>query len=131
MEVSEKYLIFVADKSITKRLKIMIKRIFLMLIVAFACTLSANAQSWLNRLKDRAVNAAENAVTRKVENKVDRETSDAMDNVLDGKKKDKSSKSNDADYEDADVEEGPQDTEAQYEQSDFVPGAVAFFEDNL
>ena len=131
MEVSEKNLIFVADKSITKRLKIMIKRIFLMLIVAFACTLSANAQSWLNRLKDRAVNAAENAVTRKVENKVDRETSDAMDNVLDGKKKDKSSKSNDADYEDADVEEGPQDTEAQYEQSDFVPGAVAFFEDNL
>ena len=102
-----------------------------MLIVAFACTLSANAQSWLNRLKDRAVNAAENAVTRKVENKVDRETSDAMDNVLDGKKKDKSSKSNDADYEDADVEEGPQDTEAQYEQSDFVPGASAFFEDNL
>jgi uncharacterized membrane protein YvbJ len=93
LEVSEKNLIFVADKSITKRLKIMIKRIFLMLIVAFACTLSANAQSWLNRLKDRAVNAAENAVTRKVENKVDRETSDAMDNVLDGKKKDKSSKS--------------------------------------
>ena len=83
----------------------MIKRIFLMLIVAFACTLSANAQSWLNRLKDRAVNAAENAVTRKVENKVDRETSDAMDNVLDGKKKDKSSKSNDADYEDAEVTE--------------------------
>ena len=109
----------------------MMKRFFLMLIVAFSCTLSANAQGWLNRIKDSAARAAENAVTRKVDNKVDRETSDAMDNVLDGKKKDKSSKSNDADYEDADVEEGPQDTEAQYEQSDFVPGASAFFEDNL
>ena len=130
MEVSEKYLIFVADKSITKRLKIMIKRIFLMLIVAFACTLSANAQSWLNRLKDRAVNAAENAVTRKVENKVDRETSDAMDNVLDGKKKDKSSKSNDADYEDeAAVDDYKNDTKNV--KSDFVRGSVVMFEDDL
>ena len=112
----------------------MIKRIFLMLIVAFACTLSANAQSWLNRLKDRAVNAAENAVTRKVENKVDRETSDAMDNVLDGKKKDKSSKSNDADYEDAEVTDQAVDTHnatAQNQKSDFVRGSVVMFEDDL
>ena len=109
----------------------MMKRFFLMLIVAFSCTLSANAQGWLNRIKDSAARAAENAVTRKVDNKVDRETSDAMDNVLDGKKKSKSSKSNDADYEDEEIEEGPQDTEAVYEQSDFVPGTAVFFEDNL
>ena len=105
-----------------------------MLIVAFSCTLSANAQSWLNRIKDSAARAAENAVTRKVDNKVDRETSDAMDTVLDGKKsskKSKSSKSDDADYEDEEIEEGPQDTEAVYEQSDFVPGTAVFFEDNL
>ena len=112
----------------------MMKRFFLMLIVAFSCTLSANAQSWLNRIKDSAARAAENAVTRKVDNKVDRETSDAMDTVLDGKKsskKSKSSKSDDADYEDEEIEEGPQDTEAVYEQSDFVPGTAVFFEDNL
>ena len=41
----------------------------------------------------------------------------------------KKSKGDEADLDEA--EDGPQDTEAQYEQSDFVPGASAFFEDNL
>ena len=108
------------------------KKLFLMLLMVIACAVDANAQGgFLGRLKDRAKNAAENAVTMKAERKVDAEVSDAMDNVLDGKKKDKSSKSNDADYEDEEVEEGPQDTEAVYEQSDFVPGTAVFFEDNL
>ena len=110
------------------------KRLFLMLIVMVAFAVNADAQGFLNRLKDRAVKAAENAVERKVESKVERETDEALDSVLDGKKsskKSKSSKNDDADDEDADIEEGPQDTEAQYEQSDFVPGASAFFEDNL
>ena len=110
------------------------KRLILMLIVMVAFAVNADAQGFLNRLKDRAVKAAENAVERKVESKVERETDEALDSVLDGKKsskKSKSSKNDDADDEDADIEEGPQDTEAQYEQSDFVPGASAFFEDNL
>jgi hypothetical protein len=102
----------------------------LMMIIAFVA--SADAQGFLNRLKDRAKNAAENAVTRKVENKVDRTVDDAMDDALDGKKSDKKSKkSNDAAYEDAEIEEGPQDTEAVYQQTDFVPGTAVFFEDNL
>ena len=112
----------------------MMKRFFLMLIVAFSCTLSANAQGWLNRIKDSAARAAENAVTRKVDNKVDRETSDAMDNVLDGKKKSKSSKSNDADYEDEEVtEQSGDDTPvvAQNQKSDFVRGSVILFEDDF
>jgi len=103
----------------------------MLLIVAFAISENADAQGFLKRLKDRAVDAAKSAVENKVANKVSRETDKAMDDVLDGKKSKNNEESNDADYEDADVEEGPQDTEAQYEQSDFVPGAVAFFEDNL
>ena len=103
-----------------------------MLIVAFSCTLSANAQGWLNRIKDSAARAAENAVTRKVDNKVDRETSDAMDNVLDGKKKSKSSKSNDADYEDEEVTDQQDEPEAQTTtSSDFKRGEVILFQDDF
>ena len=110
----------------------MMKRFFLMLIVAFSCTLSANAQGWLNRIKDSAARAAENAVTRKVDNKVDRETSDAMDNVLDGKKKSKSSKSNDADYEDEEVTDQQDEPEAQTTtSSDFKRGEVILFQDDF
>ena len=106
------------------------KKLVVTLIVMLAFAVNADAQGILGRLKDRAVNAAKNAVERKVEDKVTRETDDAMDDALDGKKsskKSKSSNNNDADDEEDVVE----NVDAQYEQSDFVPGAVAFFEDNL
>ena len=109
----------------------MTKRLILMIIVAFVCTLNVDAQGWLGRLKDRATEAAKRSVEYKVESKVDRTVDDAMDDVLDGKSDKKSKKSNDSDYEDEEVEEGPQDTEAVYEQTDFVPGTSVFFEDNL
>jgi hypothetical protein len=109
----------------------MTKKLILMLIVAFVCTLNVDAQGWLGRLKDRATEAAKRSVEYKVESKVDRTVDDAMDDVLDGKSDKKSKKSNDSDYEDEEVEEGPQDTEAVYEQTDFVPGTSVFFEDNL
>ena len=105
------------------------KRLFLMLMLAIAFSVNADAQGWLNRLKDKAVDAAKNAVERNVERKADKEASDASDAVLNKKKGSKKSKGDEADLDEA--EDGPQDTEAQYEQSDFVPGAVAFFEDNL
>nr|MCR4582287.1 hypothetical protein [Prevotella sp.] len=102
-----------------------VKRFLAMLVMAVVCVVSANAQSWLSRLKDKAVDK----VKQKVEQKVEDKAGEAADEVLNGKKKSKKSQSGDADSED--VEEGPQDTEAQYEQSDFVPGAVAFFEDDF
>ena len=109
------------------------KKLFLMLLMVIACAVDANAQGgFLGRLKDRAKNAAENAVTMKAERKVDAEVSNAMDDVLDGKKSSQSKKSKNNDEENAEeVEEEPQEEEATYVQSDFVPGAVAFFEDNL
>ena len=103
----------------------MMKKLIIMLLVAFACTPSIDAQGFLGRLKDRAVDAAKRSVERKVENKVERETDEAMDGALDGKKKGKAAVG--GDEEEAD----PQEVDAQYEQSDFVPGATAFFEDNL
>lgn len=109
------------------------KKLFLMLLMVIACAVDANAQGgFLGRLKDRAKNAAENAVTMKAERKVDAEVSNAMDDVLDGKKSSKSKKSKNNDEDEAEeAEEEPQEEEATYVQSDFVPGAVAFFEDNL
>ena len=101
-------------------------RIVLMLLMVVAFVATADAQGFLKRLKDRAVNAAENAVSNKVDDKVRRETDKAMDDALDGKE---TSESNDADNED--VEDTPQEVEAEYQQSDFVPGTAVFFEDNL
>ncbi len=101
------------------------RRFLAVLILAVVCVMGANAQGWLNKLKDKAVEK----VKQKVEQKVEDEAGEAADEVLNGEKNSKNSNSDDADIED--VEEGPQNTEAQYEQSDFVPGATAFFEDDF
>ena len=102
-----------------------------MLLMAVAFAVTADAQGFLKRLKDRAVNAAENAVSNKVTNKVTRETDDAIDDAINGTKK---SKSNDADDEEAD-DEAPaakkKTARGEEVKSDFVPGTVVIFEDNL
>ena len=102
------------------------KKLIFMLLVVFAFVANADAQGWLGRLKDKAVDAAKRTGERKVEKEVD----DAM-NGKSSKKGGKSSKSNDSDYDDAEAGDDPQNTEAEYEQSDFVPGNAVFFEDNL
>lgn len=112
----------------------MMKKLLLMLIVAFACAGEADAQGWLKKLGK----VAEDAAKRTVEYNVDRKTTQAVDDAMnpdldrddDSASKSRKSKNTDADYED-EAEEGPQDTEAVYEQSDFVPGTAVFFEDNL
>ena len=45
------------------------KRLFLMLLVAFVCSANADAQGWLGRLKDKAVDAAKRTVENTVEQK--------------------------------------------------------------
>ena len=107
----------------------------LMMVVAFAAT--ADAQGFLKRLKDRALNSAENAISNKVDSKIYDETNDAMDDVLDGKKSKKSKSNDDADEEEAVAEDAApaakQKKSAKGEEvkSDFVPGTVVIFEDNL
>ena len=110
----------------------MMKKLILMLIVAFACAGTADAQGWLKKLGK----VAEDAAKRTVENNVDSKTTEAVDDAMNpdessSEENTSRSKKTDYDWDDEDAEEGPQDTEAQYEQSDFVPGAVAFFEDDL
>ena len=73
------------------------KLTILSLFVALMAT-NADAQGFLKRLKDRAVDAVQRSVESKVENKAARVTNDAMDAVLDGKGK--SDSSNDSDSSD-------------------------------
>ena len=106
----------------------------LMMVVAFAAT--ADAQGFLKRLKDRALNSAENAISNKVDSKIYEETNDAMDDALDGKKSKKSKKSSSDDEEEAVAEdEAPaakkKTAHGEEVKSDFVPGTVVIFEDNL
>lgn len=107
----------------------MMKRLFLMLMLAIAFSVNADAQGWLNRLKDKAVDAAKNAVERNVERKADKEASDASDAVLNKKKGSKKSKGDEADLDEAEDDDTPVD--AKNQKSDFVRGSVILFEDDL
>ena len=66
------------------------KRLLLAMMLLMGICMGADAQGFLNRLKDKALQT----VQGKVENKVDQTVSEGMDAVLDGKssKKDKKSK---------------------------------------
>ena len=108
----------------------MMKKLFFMLIVAFACAGTADAQGWLKKLGK----VAEDAAKRTVESNVDRKTSQAVDDAMNpdaDRKSSKKSSSSDSDASYDEEEVVPQEENATYEQTDFVPGAVAFFEDNL
>jgi outer membrane protein OmpA-like peptidoglycan-associated protein len=101
-----------------------------MLIVAFTCSMNADAQGWLKKLGKVAEDAAKRTVENNVERKTEKAVDDAMNPDADRKSSKKSSSSDgDASYDEEEVE--PQEENATYEQTDFVPGAVAFFEDNL
>jgi outer membrane protein OmpA-like peptidoglycan-associated protein len=107
----------------------MMKRFFLMLMLAIAFSVNADAQGWLNRLKDKAVDAAKNAVERNVENKAVKEADDASDAVLNKKKGSKKSKGDEADLDEAEDDDTPVD--AKNQKSDFVRGSVILFEDDF
>ena len=61
------------------------KKLFLMLIVAIAFSVQADAQGWLGKLKDKAVDAAK----RSVENTVEQKTEESVNDVLKSKTKKK------------------------------------------
>ena len=106
----------------------MMKRFFLMLMLAIAFSVNADAQGWLNRLKDKAVDAAKNAVERNVENKADKEAGDASDAVLNKKKGSKKSKGDEADLDEAEDDDSPTAATS----SDFKRGEVMIlFEDDF
>ena len=96
------------------------------LALLLTMSMDANAQGFLKKLKDKAVEK----VKDKIENKVERETDEVMDDVLDGKKKEKSSKKNRNDADDSSAsasDEQPQATTS----SDFKRGSVILFQDDV
>ncbi|MBO4488006.1 MAG: hypothetical protein J5729_06555 [Bacteroidaceae bacterium] len=104
--------------------------ILLLSALLMVAAVDVSAQSWVKKIKDKAANT----VKDKVEKKIDDAVSKGTDAVLDAKLPKKDGEDNDAKGKadaDEEAEEGPQDTEAVYEQSDFVPGSVVLFEDNL
>jgi len=96
------------------------------LALLLTMSIDANAQGFLKKLKDKAVEK----VKDKIENKVERKTDEVMDDVLDGKKKEKSSKKNRNDADDSSAsasDEQPQATTS----SDFKRGSVILFQDDV
>ena len=92
-----------------------------------------NAQGFLKKLKDKALEKAKD----KIENKVERTVDEEMDAVLDGKKKEKSESNSNAQREASDdapatapVDDTPA-TVAQSQKSDFKRGDIILFEDDF
>ena len=122
-------ILIIKTKQITK-----MKKLIFMLIVAFACAGTADAQGWLKKLGKVAEDAAKRTVERKVEQKTEQAVDDAVEGKMSSKKDKKSKDSDDADYEDAEVtEQSGDDTpvDAKNQKSDFVRGSVVMFEDDL
>ncbi len=103
------------------------KRLIILLVVAFALVMNADAQSWLNRLKDKAKTKIENRIDGTVDNAMDKGMDKAQDEATDAVKgkKDKKSKDNDEEVETAD--ENPQVATS----SDFKRGSVIMFQDDV
>jgi len=116
------------------------KKLIMTFAWLFAVSIGVNAQSWLGGMIDRTVDRAKYKVENKVDNAIDNAMDDAADQVSKkAKKKDKKNKKQDADEEEADVQDEPQSYPAPKQKvakgeqvkSDFVPGTVVIFEDNL
>ena len=108
------------------------KKLILMLIVAFACAGTADAQGWLKKLGK----VAEDAAKRTVENNVDRKTTEAVDDAMnpdDSSSEEQTSRSKKTDYDWDEEGEAADDTpvDAQNQKSDFVRGSVILFEDDF
>ena len=98
-------------------------------VLAFLMGGTASAQGILGRLGERAKQAVENNVGNKIEK--------GVNDLLDGKKKDKDSKDaknnrgNDEVADEADVQIDEADATAQNAKNDFVRGSVILFEDPM
>ncbi|MCM8872413.1 MAG: OmpA family protein [Paludibacteraceae bacterium] len=113
------------------------KHLILTLATAMTVGVAQNASAqWLKSLGDKAAEAAKRTVERNVENKTEKAVDDALNPKFN--KKGKSSNKNNEEYAaEEDVQQPSQPTKkqkvAQGEEmkSDFVPGSVVIFEDNL
>lgn len=99
------------------------KRLILPFTLLFAVCIGINAQGFLKKLKDKAIERVQD----KIENKVERETDDAMDGILDGKTKEQSARPQRETVDDAAGEDSPTTATS----SDFKRGSVILFQDDV
>jgi outer membrane protein OmpA-like peptidoglycan-associated protein len=95
-------------------------------VLAFLFSGTASAQGILGRLGERAKQAVENNIGNKIEK--------GVNDLLDGKKKDKDSKKNEAgdqEFDEETVKEEAIDFAEIKAKSDFVRGGTVFFSDDL
>ncbi|MBR6826981.1 MAG: OmpA family protein, partial [Prevotella sp.] len=97
------------------------KKELLMLVVLFAFAANADAQGWLNRVKDKVMNKVENTVDNAIDKTIDK----AADEATGAVKGKKGSESESA------AEDGDDSPVAQNQKSDFVRGSVILFEDDF
>ena len=106
-----------------------------MLVALVAMVASANAQGWVNAIRRGAEKAAQRTVEHRVEREVERHVDDAIDVATGQKRVRRSTSRDDADDEEEGVasENASKKKTAKGEEvkSDFVPGSVVIFEDNL
>lgn len=99
------------------------KKLFLMIVAIVVFAATADAQGFLKKLKDKAVERVQN----KIENKVERTVDDEMDGVLDGKTKEQSARPQRETVDDAAGEDSPTTATS----SDFKRGSVILFQDDV
>ena len=99
------------------------KKLFLMIVAIVVFAATADAQGFLKKLKDKAVERVQN----KIENKVERTVDDEMDGVLDGKTKEQSARPQREAADDAVGENSPTIATS----SDFKRGSVILFQDDV
>lgn len=99
------------------------------MLLAMAVVFSANvdAQGWLKKLKDKAVEK----VKEKVEDKVEREVGEAADDVLDGSKKGKTNKKSKREIADESGSSAGESAPQVNTSTDFKRGSIVMFEDDV
>jgi len=99
------------------------KRLILLLVVAFAMVVNTDAQGWLNRLKDKAKSKIENKIDDAVDKAMDKGIDKAEDEASDAVRGKKGKKSKD--------DESGEDNPSAATSSDFKRGSVVLFQDDF
>jgi outer membrane protein OmpA-like peptidoglycan-associated protein len=111
----------------------------LIVLIALMISSPMSYGQFLKKLKDRAEDAAKEAVLRKAEEKVNRETERAMDTILDGNKgKKKKNKNKSTQQDDDQIDEINENDESSeesvfgyYSNFTFIPGNKLLFYDDF
>ncbi len=99
------------------------KRLILLLVVAFAMVVNTDAQGWLNRLKDKAKSKIENKIDDAVDKAMDKGIDKAEDEASDAVRGKKGETSKD--------DESGEDNPSAATSSDFKRGEMILFQDDF